>query len=45
MSRLDAPNRLTVKPGINVYTGLALLSCLVTLAAFVFATMQFYKIQ
>jgi hypothetical protein len=45
MSRLDAPSRVTVRPSVNVYTGLAALSCLATLAALVYAFLQYSKIQ
>lgn len=45
MSPVDAPARMTVRPGVNVYTGLACLSCLATLAALVFTVLQFMKVQ
>jgi len=45
MSRLDSPARMTVKPGVNVYTGLAALSCLATLAALVYALVQYMNVQ
>lgn len=41
MSRLDTPARVTVKPGMNVYTGLAALSALSTLAALGYAIWQY----
>lgn len=41
MTRLDSPSRLTVKPGVNVYTGLAVLSFIATAAAFAYALMQY----
>lgn len=45
MSRLDSPARMTVKAGVNIYTGLAALSCLATLAALVYAVMQYMVIK
>ncbi len=44
MSRLDAPARVTVKPGINVYTGLAVLSALSTLGALVYAILRYREL-
>jgi len=41
MTRLDSPSRLTVKPSVNVYTGLAALAFLATAAAFIFALMKY----
>ena len=45
MSRLDAPARMTVKPGVNIYTGLAGVSCIATLAALIYAVLQYMKLQ
>ena len=45
MTRLDTPTRVTVRPTVNVYTGLAALSMLVTLAALIFMILQYLKAQ
>ena len=40
MSRLNAPGTLVVKPQNNVYTGLACLSFLATVAALVYVVVR-----
>lgn len=39
MSRINTPPAVTVKPAVNVYTGLAALSALAMLFAMVYAIM------
>ena len=43
MTRLDAPARVTVRPTVNVYTGLTALSMLVTLVALVLLVAQYFQ--
>jgi hypothetical protein len=45
MTRLDSPTRVTVRPTVNVYTGLTALSMLATLAALIYMVMQYLKAQ
>jgi len=45
MTRLDTPTRVTVRPTINVYTGLTALSMLATLAALIYMIMRFMQAQ
>jgi len=44
MSRLETPARVTVKAGVNVYTGMAVLSFLATAAALVYAIMRYTEL-
>ncbi len=41
MSRMDGPARITVKPQPNVYTTLAFISMVATLAALVYVFLQY----
>ncbi len=41
MSRMDGPTRITVKPQPNVYTALAFVSMVGTLAALVYVFLQY----
>lgn len=45
MSRLDTSGRVTVKPGVNVFTGLAAISATAMLVAAVLAVMQYLQLQ
>ena len=45
MSRLDTSGRVTVKPGANVFTGLALISAVAMLLAAALAVMQYMQLQ
>lgn len=40
MSRMDGPTRITVRPQANIYTALAFISMLATLAALVDVFLQ-----
>ncbi len=41
MSRMDGPARITVKPQPNVYSALAFVSMVATLAALVYVFLQY----
>jgi len=45
MTRLDSPNRVTVKPAINVYSGLAVLSFLAIASALGYAIYTVGKLK
>ena len=45
MSRLDTSGRVTVKPGVNVFTGVAAISALAMLLAAGLAVWQYLQLQ